>query len=88
MPPPTGCAESLVLVVCGARGQEQPDLLGLERTRTMFENETTTVIEFVDVTCPSCAAEAGEPCSKWCDDDYVGTVKQGRRHGWDDGEQW
>lgn len=55
----------------------------------MFENETTAVIEFVDVICPSCAAEAGEPCSKWCDDDYVGTVK-GDRKGkqWDDGEQW
>lgn len=56
----------------------------------MFENDTdTAVIEFVDVTCPSCAAGAGEPCSKWCDDDYVGTVK-GARKGkqWDDGEQW
>lgn len=55
----------------------------------MFENDTdTAVIEFVDVTCPSCAAGPGEPCSKYCDDDYVGTVKQARRHNWDDGENW
>ena len=54
----------------------------------MFENETTAVIEFVDVTCPSCSAGPGEPCSKYCDDDYVGTAKAGRRHQWDDGETW
>ena len=54
----------------------------------MFENETTSVIEVMDVTCPSCAAGPGEPCSKYCDDDYVGTVKSGRRRQWDDGESW
>lgn len=78
-----------VVVECGARGQEQPDPLGLGRTETMVENEPTSVIEFMDVTCPSCFAGEGEPCSKYCDDDYVGTVK-GDRKGkqWDDGEQW
>lgn len=57
----------------------------------MFENETTTVIDFVDVTCPSCSAGEGEPCTKWCDDDYVGTVRsasKSRRAKWDDGESW
>lgn len=55
----------------------------------MSENESTSVIEFMDVTCPSCFAGEGEPCSKYCNDDYVGTVK-GARKGkqWDDGEQW
>ena len=51
--------------------------------------DTETIIDFVDVTCPSCAAGAWEPCSKWCDDDYVGTAKGGRKgKQWDDGEQW
>lgn len=56
----------------------------------MFEDETdTAVATAVDVTCPSCAAGPGEPCSKWCDDDYVGTAKIGKRGArWDDGEQW
>lgn len=47
-----------------------------------------TVITFIDVTCPSCSAKEGEPCSKYCDDDYVGTVKSARRGQWDDGEVW
>lgn len=47
-----------------------------------------TVIEFVDVTCPSCFAGEGEPCSKYCDDNYVGTSKTGHRAQWDDGEMW
>lgn len=48
-----------------------------------------TVIDFVDVTCPSCSAGEGEPCTKWCDDDSVGLSRNThRRAQWDDGESW
>lgn len=54
----------------------------------MVKNDTATIVEALDVTCPSCAAGPGEPCSKYCDDDYVGTSKVDRRRQWDDGETW
>ena len=55
---------------------------------TATDTVIDTVIDFVDVTCPSCSAAEGEPCSKYCDDDSVGIVKNGRRSQWDDGESW
>ena len=47
-------------------------------------NTTDTTV--LSVTCPSCFAAEGEPCSKYCDD--MAPVQHiERRTAWDD-EEW